>query len=303
MLILKKYQDVIKICINYMSGIIIIGPSTIPIKTINVDINFETNVYIINKNNWICDEIYNDTFEISINNGVCICKRTDSNSGWGMNLIISANIINYSINKSIPVFFINLEKDKERLKFIQNMLYNIFDTVYRIEGVKHDIGLEGCRLAHINAHVSAINKGFNYYIIAEDDIQPIVNTTNITSYILKTISFNPDLVLFEQGQHLEKQIKLSKINENMYRIYGGGNNTGCYLCSKNFGIKLIKHWIKNPFKHIDHTWQELWKSNHVYFHRPQLFQQREGYSNQNDVGYRKTTIPFDWNLYEKTNQY
>jgi len=85
----------------------------------------------------------------------------------------------------------------------------------------------------------------------------------------------------------------------MYRIYSGGNNAGIYLCSKHFGIKLIKHWINSPGRHIDHSWQELWKSNNVFFHRPQLFHQIEGYSNQNDVVYRETTIPFDWNLYEK----
>ena len=97
---------------------------------------------------------------------------------------------------------------------------------------------------------------------------------------MKTISHNPDMVLFEQGQHLEKRIELSKITENMYRIYGGGNNAGFYLCSKNFGIKLIKHWIKIPFQHIDQTWKSLWKSNNIYFNRPQLFHQKENKKNK-----------------------
>jgi hypothetical protein len=288
-----------------MSGIILIGSSDCQIKTIDIDINFENNIYIIDKNNWINDHNYNDTFKIIINNGKCICKRIDINCGWDMELIINANIIiDYSKLATIPVFFINLEKDKERLIFIQNILYKIFDNnnIYRIEGVKHNIGLEGCRLAHINAHISAINKGYNYYIIAEDDIQPLVDINSITNYVLNTILFNPDLVLLEQGQHLEERIKLSKISENMYRIYGGGNNTGCYLCSRNFGIKLIKHWIKHSMWHIDGSWQELWKSNNVYFHRPQLFHQREGISNQNDVNYREITLPFNWELYEKLNQ-
>jgi hypothetical protein len=285
-----------------MQGIILIGSSDENIKTINVDKNFENSVYIINKTNWICDDNYNDTFEITICDGVCICKRLDSLGGWGMNLLINANIIfNFNNTKSIPIFFINLDKDKERLKCIQDILYKIFDNnkIYRVEGVKHNIGLEGCRLAHINANISAINKGFDYYIIAEDDIQPLVDNSKILNYIDKSISYNPDMVLFEQGQHLEKQIKLEKKNENMYKIYGGGNCTGCYLCSKKFGIKLIKHWIKSPGQHIDHSWQSLWKSNNVFFHRPQLFHQKEGYSNQSDVNYRETVIPFNWELYEK----
>ena len=76
-----------------MSSIILIGSSNDVIKNINVDLNFQNKTYIINKNNWICDENYNDTFEVTINNGVCTCKRTDANCGWGMNLIISAEMI------------------------------------------------------------------------------------------------------------------------------------------------------------------------------------------------------------------
>ena len=277
-----------------MKGIIYIGSSDTNIKTLVVDDNIVNNRYIINKDNYI--------FEIIINNNTCICKRLDLNKGWEIELLIEANIKNnYYDSNIIPVFFINLEKDKDRLIFIRNILNNIFNNkyVYRIEGVKHNIGLEGCRLAHINAHIAAINKGFNYYIITEDDIKPLIDTENINKYIKKSILFKPDLVLFEQGEKLEEKIQLKKINDNMYRIEGGGNNAGCYLCSKKFGIELIKHWIKSTGKHIDHSWQELWKSNNVYFHRPQLFQQREGYSNQNDVYYRNTIKPFDWELYEK----
>jgi hypothetical protein len=285
-----------------MSGIIIIGSSNVKIKTIVVDTSFKNNVYTVNKYNWICDDIYNDTFEITIHNGICTCVRTDAASGWGMNLMISSDIIvdHSKLNKNVPIFFINLKKDNTRLWLMKNMLYNIFDNnnIYRVEGVTHKIGLEGCRLAHMNAHVTAINKGFQYYIVAEDDIKPLVETTKIVNYIHNSIALNPDIVLFELGPHLELKIQLSKTTENMYRIYGGGNNAGCYLCSRKMGIKLINHWMKNVGKHIDHSWQELWGSTNVYLHRPQLFHQREGYSNQSDVVYRETAVPFNWDLYE-----
>lgn len=284
-------------------GIIFIGPHNKNIKIINVDNKFLNSVYIINKYNWICDDIYNDTFKVTIKDGICICERTDVNSGWNMNLLINANIIISKKLSTIPLFFINLDKDKKRLKFVQTVLYKIFDSnnIYRIKGVEHNIGLEGCRLAHITANISAINKGFDYYIIAEDDIKPLICRSKILSYINKAILFNPDIVLLEQGQNLENTIKLQKKNENMYRIFGNGNNTGCYLCSKEFGIKLIKLWINSPNQHIDHSWQCLWGSNNVFFHRPQLFHQMSGYSNQNDVDYREETRPFNWELYYKRN--
>lgn len=284
-----------------MSGIIFISSSDKNIKTIDVDINFENKMYIVNKYNWISDDDFNDTFEIIINNGICTCKRTDSNCGWNMQLLIKANIIIDSSTKNIiPIFFINLKKDTERLQLINNLLHKIFDSnnIYRIEGVKHDISLEGCRLAHINANIAAINKGFEYYIIAEDDIEPLVDINDIITYINKSILFKPDLVLFEQHEHLERDIKMAKKYENMYRIYQNGNNAGCYLCSRNFGIKLVSHWINSPGIHVDHSWQHLWFKNEVFFHKPQLFRQREGFSNQNNNEYRGIRQPFNWELFD-----
>jgi len=288
-----------------MSGVILIGSSNENTKCINIDNIFENKTYSISKLNWGNDTIHNNTFEVIIENSQCCVRRTDTNTGWGMLLIIQADLIEQRQPISVPVFFINLDKDKDRLQHIQELLNKIFDKndIYRIPGVKNSLGLEGCRLAHINAHISAINKGFDYYVIAEDDIQPLVKIDTIKQYIDESIKMKPDLVLFEQGERLEKYMKLEKVNINMYRIFGGGNNTGCYLCSKEFGIKLIHHWIYNRGIHVDQSWQKLWLDNNVYFHRPQIFHQKEGYSNQNDVDYRETIKPFDWVLYESTNIY
>ena len=286
-----------------MAGIIYIGNSEGNIKTLNIEKNFENNIYFIDKSNWLCDDQYNDSFEITINNGICTVNRLDKNLGWGMHLIIRANLIDKK--NSIPVCFINLEKDKDRLEHIQNILNNIFDktNIYRIEGIKSENSMEGCRLAHIKANIFAINQGFDYYIVCEDDIKPLENKKKILDYINNSINSTPDLVLFEQGAHLENQIEVVRENENMYRIFSGGNNAGCYLCNRNFGIKLVKHWINQWGRHLDHSWQDLWKTNYVYFHRPQLFNQKEGESNQDDVNYRNEICPFNWSLYETNNKY
>lgn len=301
------------------NDIIIIGSSNNNLKEFNISSDFKNNTYIIDQNNLFGNNKFeNYIFEVKIENGTCKVKRIDSNSGWNLHLIIYAelninninnlnNINNnsiYNIN-NIPIFFINLEKDTDRLEHMQNMLSNIFNkkNIYRINGVQNKLGLEGCRLAHINANIAAINYRFPYYLIAEDDIQPLIDTDEILNYIKNSINVNPDLVLFEQGQDLEKKIKLelSNENKNLYRIYSGGNNTGCYMCNRNFGIKLVEHWTKFPNEHIDGTWQILWKDNDVYFHRPQLFHQKEGPSNQSDIDYRETIKPFDWKLYENIN--
>lgn len=211
----------------------------------------------------------------------------------------------FSNEINVPVFVINLEKDKDRMDLFRKNIYPIFkNNVSRIEGVKHKIGMIGCRLAHTKANISAINKGHPYYIICEDDILPLLDKGEINQFIKNIIKEDPDLVLFEQGINLEKRIKMRKTNnKNLYRLFGNGNNAGAYLCKREFGIKLIDHWTKNPNKHIDISWRDLWPSHKVYFHRPQLFIQNEGYSNQSNINWRDKTTPFDWKLWEEKNKF
>lgn len=287
-----------------MKGLIYIGSSNNQVKILDVDKNLQNKTYNIDKNNWIChskcDNECNDRFTITINNGVCKCQRLDTNTGWGLELLINVDLIETKDIDEIGVFFINLAHRKDRLEEMQNLLSKIFSkNIYRVEGVKHKYGMIGCRLAHIKAHITAINKGYNHYIIAEDDISPLVNINLIEKYIMDSINFNPDLVLFEQGCNLEKKIKLKRLSDNMYRIYSGGNNAGMYLSNKNFGIKLIKIWIKRPLAHADWTWQFLWEDNKVYFHRPQLFHQKASYSDNSGREFVEETPPFDWKEYER----
>ena len=86
----------------------------------------------------------------------------------------------FSNEINVPVFVINLEKDKDRMDLFRKNIYPIFkNNVSRIEGVKHKIGMIGCRLAHTKANISAINKGHPYYIICEDDILPLLDKGEI----------------------------------------------------------------------------------------------------------------------------
>lgn len=289
-----------------MKDILVIGKSKTNNKELNVSLDFVNNTYKINKTNWLKPEKYKDQFEVTIQDGKCSVKRIDEDIGWGVFLIILAEVscpMKEECDK-MQVMFINLEKDKDRLIHITDTLSGIFgnSNIHRIEGVKHELGLEGCREAHINANIYGINQRLPYYLVSEDDVQPLVEIEDIVPYIEQSTYEKPDLVLFEQGQNLEINIKLNKVNENMFRIFGGGNNTGIYMTSRKFGLQLIQHWSQSIGKHVDHSWQELWVHNNVFFHKPQLFHQKEGESNQNDVDYRDAVKPFDWPWYEKYNK-
>jgi hypothetical protein len=288
-----------------MKDILVIGPSQKNTKEIDISLDYIDKTYKINKTNWLTSDMHNDTFEVTIIRGKCTVKRTDTDGWWGMNLIIFADVSKEIDETDLHIMFINLEKDKDRLNHITNTLSGIFDkkNIHRIEGVKHKIGLEGCRMAHINANIYGINQRWPYYLVAEDDIQPLVEITDIIPYIKKSINQGPDLVLFEQGQNLEINIKLHKVTENLYRAYSGGQSAGLYMTSRKFGLQLIQQWITSIGRHIDFSWQDIWYLNNVFFHKPQLFHQKEGESNQHNVDYREASRPFDWIWYEKYNKF
>ena len=238
-------------------GIIVIGYSEKNNKLVAVNQNFVDKTYNINKYNYVNDDSYNDCFTVVITDGFLTCIRSDVDSGWGMNLVIRADImIEYSIYKSIPLFTIN---DTCNINIIFKQIYNICDVANK-----------GDKLYYINAHIKAINMGCNYYVIADDNIV-CINDEDIYAFINNTLTFCPDLVLFDYDHQKEKNTKeLYKCTENMYRIYNG-IYSGCYLCSREFGITLIKHWLKSQENSINNSWYDLWKANKVFCHKPQLF--------------------------------
>lgn len=202
----------------------------------------------------------------------------------------------------IPIFYINLEKDRNRRNYITKLLSLAFpkNKITRIPGIVHSIGLEGCRLAHIKANTVALETKKPFYIILEDDIESLVPLDNIIKYIhniIYTIKF--DLVLLEQGTNLETSINMIQENKNLYRVFGGGNNAGAYLCTHEFGKKLVQLWKKNPLWHCHHSWQTIWPFHNVFFHKPVIFNQRAGKSNQSEVDPRKRNVPFQFQLWDK----
>lgn len=281
--------------------ILIIGPSLHNVKTLDVSKRFLDGNFIIDKHNWSGYEVHDDVFEVSIKDGICRVKRLDSDSGWGMMLGFETKVNEINTKEMVPLFFINLDKDVERRQTFEEMIYKIFkkEHVIRIPGVVHELGVEGCRLAHINANITAINYGYDHYIICENDIKPIIADELIYNYMIDTTTKNINMVLFEMEMS-PFHVKMRKITDNLYRFYEGGNDAGCYLCRRDFGAVLLKIWMQYPRRHIDHTWKDLFYPYKIFFHRPQIFIQKAGPSNQSDIDYRQERTPFHWGLYEQS---
>jgi GR25 family glycosyltransferase involved in LPS biosynthesis len=221
--------------------------------------------------------------------------------------------------KNIPVFYINLDSDTNNRMLTEKTLRGIFPRVERSPGIRHSIGKEGCRRAHISANTKGIatTKPGEYYIIFEDDVkinpnammqqrevgQAILNCARTNAdMILLNVQNRPESAMLEQAPINIQRLSVSSKYPEFYRILGGTGGGAAYMVKHEFGKKMIKNWEKHPMEHIDWTWHELWPTNIVLLHRPLLFLQRPGPSKTGDTDFRLATDPeledFDWKIAE-----
>lgn len=90
-LYLKNYQkkDGIYELDNNCTDVMFIGDSDTNKKIINVNTNYSNKSYTITKHNWIGHDTYDDTFVVTVKDGVCTTQRTDMDSGWDMKLRVN----------------------------------------------------------------------------------------------------------------------------------------------------------------------------------------------------------------------
>lgn len=229
------------------------------------------------------------------------------------------NFVSHTTLENIPVFYINLDSDQKKRMLAERTLGGIFPRVERSPGIRHAIGKEGCRLAHISANTKGIatTKPGGYYIVFEDDVkinpnagmrqrevgQAILNCarTNADMILLNVQNF-PETAILNDAPNNIQQLSMSSKHPEFYRILGGTGSGGAYMVKHEFGKKLIKTWEKHPMEHIDWTWHELWPTHMVLLHRPLLFLQRPGPSKTGDTNVRLATDPeiqdFDWKIAE-----
>lgn len=85
-----------------VKDIVVIGSSSHNNKTVDIGPEFINNVYLVNKTNWASNDTYNDQFRVEICDGKAMCKRLDIDSGWGMHLMIHADVDPTRTTTAIP---------------------------------------------------------------------------------------------------------------------------------------------------------------------------------------------------------
>ena len=156
----------------------------------------------------------------------------------------------------IPVLYINLDHRTDRKKNIENQLVG-FNNIERISAIyTPNNGREGCTLSHIKALERAKQKGYEEFIIMEDDFEWIAKD----KFIYPEIYFDVCMI---SGKINKKEFLSWDYNKVL-----DGRHTDCYLVKQEFNDKLINNFkegyakLKVENKHeyyIDVYWTKLQK--------------------------------------------
>jgi GR25 family glycosyltransferase involved in LPS biosynthesis len=175
---------------------------------------------------------------------------------------------------TIPVYYINMDKSKDRNEWMIEQLSKNVERYYRVSGVngyeiknkEHDTvdGVEfyndfkeltipeiGCTLSHLKAIQTAYENGENIAIIMEDDVY--VDMTNLIDDSVEELVKNaPEeleiLQLVHLGSNLNKSSKIFK--QYTFHPHTRGNYESCtssYLINRKGMENILKRLGRNPY--------------------------------------------------------
>ena len=222
------------------------------------------------------------------------------------------------------VYYINLEKRKDRKELVENELNELGWEYKRFNAIKTTNGQVGCTMSHLKLIQLAKEKDLDYIVIVEDDIQFMRKSwynkkiteiiSNSNTKFSSRITNNFDVFLL--GGNLRPPI--GKINEDIYRITNSFTTTG-YIVKKHYydtlinnfknGLELLlrnPHLAKadyNPYA-LDVYWMKLQAKDNWLIIMPRTITQRPIYSDieQRYVDYNHlmlddmSNIPSEYNV-------
>jgi glycosyl transferase family 25 len=186
------------------------------------------------------------------------------------------------------IFYINLDKRKDRKEHLENELQKMGITNYtRFSAIEDSYSPIGCGLSHINILKEAKVKGYKRIIILEDDYTFVVSkdefNNKIKNLFESKINFDVCLLSFRDVEPATKTDKswLMKVNKCA--------TTSGYIINNHYYNKLIsifEECVKklaetkryNIFA-IDVGWMSLQKEDDWYRFEGRLGIQRPDYSN------------------------
>jgi len=179
------------------------------------------------------------------------------------------------------IYYINLDRRKDRLLSIQQQLslYNIQAT--RISGIElssnnHQInnGQLGCLLSHLYIIGDAINNQYHRILILEDDT---IFKDNFLELFSRLVGYLPDQwdMLYLCGNHFGGR---EYVNEYVYRSYGT-LSTNAYAINQSIIFKIYDLLTQQPYQQpIDSIYCSLHPNITTYSSAANICYQMAGFS-------------------------
>jgi hypothetical protein len=200
------------------------------------------------------------------------------------------------------LFYINLEKRKDRLEHLQTELAKLGIAGERVCAIETPDGAIGCTLSHIRCLDMARQRKLPYVFICEDDItflNPQLLLENVEKFEKSGLEWE---VLIIGGNNVPPYTQISNY---CIRVTNNQTTTG-YVVHHTFYDTLIANFkesaaklIRNPEKRkqfaLDIYWKSLQSSGKWYMIIPPTVVQYEDYSDieKRNVDYRGLLLDLD----------
>lgn len=182
-------------------------------------------------------------------------------------------------------YYINLEHRKDRNVNTINELKKIGITnPNRFNAIKHDKGIVGCGMSHIEVLKKAKKNNWDYATVFEDDVL-FLKPKETLQKLDKIINSNIDWDVIILGGNNFPPYK--KINDDCIKV-SNCQTTTAYVVKKYYYDILINHWEKGlqklietndtPKYALDMYWKLLQKKDNFLLIIPIEVLQREDYS-------------------------
>ena len=190
----------------------------------------------------------------------------------------------------VKIYYINLEKRKDRKENIENELKNMGLQGERFDAIENEFACYGCSMSHLGVLKKAKEMNYKHILILEDDFVFLVTKEQMEKtmdtffsmvYDETVDKFHYDVCMLNYNSGIKdddtfmyKNIETS--NAASYIINGDYLDTLIELFETNFPLLLDTrmHWIYTN----DQIWKQLQKKDNWYCLNPRIGKQMADYS-------------------------
>jgi glycosyl transferase family 25 len=191
------------------------------------------------------------------------------------------------------IFYINLDKRKDRYKEINNELRNVLDEdeftdkVERFPAIYKQNGAVGCSLSHLEVLKLAKQKNYNNIIIFEDDFEFLVDRDTFRSSIDKLFKLvDEDNFKFRVIMLSYNALQKDSYNDLLDKTTNVQTASGYMVSSIIFDelIETIEYGaqqLEKTGEHWKYTIDQIWKklqNENWYLFKNRIGKQRPGFS-------------------------